>query len=105
LVYSDSYKREFRKRFPCRDLLTKNELRHEEETRSGYLTALSDTITNYLNSELWKVFYSRKGKSDPCWLLPCREGNIGLNHDCETSHMIECNPSLKNTNIKTKKSM
>jgi hypothetical protein len=62
LVYSDSYKREFRKIFPCRDLLTKNELRHEEETRSGYLTTLSDTITTYLNSELWKVFTIEREK-------------------------------------------
>jgi hypothetical protein len=62
LVYSDSYKREFRKIFPCRDLLTKNELRHEEETRSGYLTTLSDTITTYLNSELWKVFTVEREK-------------------------------------------
>jgi hypothetical protein len=62
LVYSDSYKREFRKRFPCKDLLTKSELRHEEETRSGYLTALSDTITTHLNSELWKVFTVERKK-------------------------------------------
>jgi hypothetical protein len=38
------------------DLFTKKELRHEEETRSGYLTALSDAITTYLNYEFWKVF-------------------------------------------------
>ena len=28
-----------------------------------------------------------------------------MNYDCETSHMIDCNPSLKNANIKTKISM
>jgi hypothetical protein len=62
LVYSNSYKREFRKRFPCKHMLTKSELRHEEETRSGYLTTLSDTITNHLNSELRKVFTVERKK-------------------------------------------
>jgi hypothetical protein len=62
LVYSDRNKREFRKIFPCRDLLTKNELRHEEETRSGYLTALGNTITTHLNSDLWKVFTVEREK-------------------------------------------
>jgi hypothetical protein len=37
-------------------MLTKNELRHEEETRSGYLTAMGNVVTTHLNYDLWKVF-------------------------------------------------
>jgi hypothetical protein len=43
-------------------MLTKNELRHEEEGRSGYLTTLGNTITTHLNSNLWKVFTVERGK-------------------------------------------
>ena len=82
--------------------MTKNELRHEEETRSGYLTTLSDTITTAMNSELWNVFTVEWKKGDPCLLFPCRRGNISMNYDFETSHMSDYNLSLKNTNIKTK---
>jgi hypothetical protein len=42
--------------------LTKNELKHEEETRSGYLIALDNTITTHMNSDLWKVFIVERGK-------------------------------------------
>ena len=68
-MYSNRNKMEFRKRFPCRDLLTKNELRHEEETRSGYLTALGNTIITHLNYDLWKVFTLERGKAalDGCF--------------------------------------
>jgi hypothetical protein len=55
LVHLDSHKRDFRKIFLYRDLLTKSEMRHEEETRNGYPTALSDAVTTHQNSELWKV--------------------------------------------------
>jgi hypothetical protein len=44
-------------------MLTKSELRHEEETKSGYLIALSDTIITHLNSELWKVFTVERKKA------------------------------------------
>jgi hypothetical protein len=43
-------------------MLTKSELRHEEETRSGYLTILSDTITTHMNFELWKFFTVERKK-------------------------------------------
>jgi hypothetical protein len=62
-VYSDGYNRELGKIFPCRGLLTKSELRHEEETRNGYLTALSDTINTHLYSRLWKVFIVERKKA------------------------------------------
>jgi hypothetical protein len=49
-------------------MLTKSELRHEEETRSGYPTSLSGTITTHLNSELWKVFIvERKNVTLVCY--------------------------------------
>jgi hypothetical protein len=47
---------------PCRSLLTKSELRHGEETKSSYLTSLSDTITSHMNSGVWKVFIVERKK-------------------------------------------